>query len=115
MIAISADRAENVQATLDKHGLKYRLFSDASMELAQAFGLAFKVDDDLVEKYKGFGIDLVKASGHEHHILPVPAVIVIDDGGTIRFVYYNANHAVRLAPDKVIEAARDALGAASGS
>lgn len=104
-----------MQATLDKHGLNYRLFSDAPMELAQAFGLAYEVDDDLVKKYKRFGIDLVKASGHDHHILPVPAVIVIDGSGTIRFVYYNANHKVRLAPNKVVEAAREARGSADGS
>ena len=68
----------------------------------QVFGLAFKVDDKTVQKYKGFGIDLEKASGHQHHALPVSAVYIVDKSGKIVFAYSNADYSQRLDTKKLM-------------
>ena len=39
------------------------------------------LSDETIEKYKGYNIDLVDASGHDHLQLPVPAVFIIDASG----------------------------------
>ena len=59
-------------------------------------GLGYVVDEETVEKYKGYGIDLEKSSGETHHILPVPAVYLVDQSGLIKFSYVNPNYKVRL-------------------
>ncbi|MEO0421148.1 MAG: peroxiredoxin-like family protein [Pseudomonadota bacterium] len=87
----------------------YALLSDASMEVAEAFGVAFRMADEDVEKYKGYGIDLEAASGYDHHTLPVPAVFLIDAEGVIRFSYVNPNFRYRVDPRLLLTAAEVVL------
>ena len=108
VIAISADRPEKLRATLKKHELSYLLLSDSEMAAARAFGVAYRVDDATVERYKGFGIDLESASGATHHMLPVPSVFIVSKDGVVRFRYSNPDYTVRIAPDALLEAARAA-------
>lgn len=87
----------------------HQLLSDASMEISKAFRIAFKVDDETVEKYKQWGIDLAKASGHDHHLLPAPAVFVVGQDGVIQFQYVNPDYKIRLAPSILHSVAADYL------
>ena len=108
LLAISMDRPEKIKQTPDGEKLHYRLLSDSDAVAAKAFGIAFKVDDATVEKYKGFGINLEAASGRDHHILPHPAVFVSDTTGRIRFAHVNPDYKVRLEPARDLEAAQAA-------
>jgi peroxiredoxin len=106
LLFLSADRPELLHASLEEPGLNYTILSDARMAAARAYGVAFRVDDATLARYKGFGIDLEAASGETHHELPVPAVFIVDRGGVIRFVYANADYKVRLAPEVLLAEAR---------
>lgn len=108
LLAISMDQPAKLKATPDREKLHYRLLSDSDAAAAKAFGIAFKVDDATVEKYKGYGINLDAASGNDHHILPHPAVFVADTSGKIHFAHVNPDYKVRLEPKKILEAARAA-------
>ncbi len=108
VLAISPDRPEELQSTLDKQGLAYQLLSDSPMELARAFRLAFTVDAATRETYRGYGIDLEGASGFSHHLLPVPAVYIVDTDGVIRFAHWDADYKQRLSPGALLGAARQA-------
>ena len=108
LLAISMDQPAKLKATPDRDKLHYRLLSDSDAAAAKAFGIAFKVDDATVEKYKGYGINLEAASGKDHHILPHPAVFVADTGGKIRFAHVNSDYKVRLEPKRILEAAQSA-------
>ena len=106
IVAVSPDRPSKLAKSIDKQDLTYTLLSDADAELTKAFGLAFKVDQPTLTKYRGYGIDLEAASGHDHHILPVPAVYLIDTEGRIRFAYWNADYKTRLSGEQLLSAAR---------
>ncbi len=108
VLAVSPDKPESLKATLDKGHYTYELLSDSEVKLISAFGLAFHVDDPTVEKYRGFGIDLNAASGRDHHVLPVPAVYIVDAQGVIRFAHFDPDYKKRLSPDELIAAARSA-------
>ncbi len=109
VLAISPDRPEELAKTLDKQHLTYQLLSDSDVALARAFGLVFLVDDPTLEKYRGFGIDLEQASGRTHHLLPVPAVYVVDQQGIIRFAHWDADYKARLAPEVLLAEARKVM------
>jgi len=109
LLAISMDTPEKLKATPDRDKLGYRLFSDSNATAATAFGIAFKVDDALVKKYKdSYKIDLEAASGNDHHILPHPAVFVVGTNGMINFSHVNPDYKVRLDPAKILKAVREA-------
>ena len=109
VLAISPDQPEAIRASIDKGGYTYQLLSDSDMVLTHAFGLAFRVDDPTVEKYRGFGIDLDKASGRNHHLLPVPAVYIVDTKGVIRFAHWDADYKKRLEPEVLLDTARNVM------
>ncbi len=111
VLAISPDRPEALRESLDKGGYSYQLLSDSEMALSKAYRLAFRVNDPTVERYQGFGIDLEKASGRDHHLLPVPAVYLVDRKGVIRFAHWNPDYKQRLDPAKLLDAARRAAPA----
>lgn len=106
IVAVSPDRPAAMRETTGDTPLNYTLLSDADAELAQAFGLAFRVDSDTVARYREYGIDLEAASGHDHHILPVPAVYLVDRSGTIRYAHWDADYKQRPRGDEIIEQAR---------
>ncbi len=103
---ISIDKPELLLASLDDPEIGYTVYSDSSLDATRAFGLAFRVDDALNERYLGFGIDLEKASGENHHVLPAPATYIIGTDGIINFAYINPDYKVRLHPDVLLAAAR---------
>jgi len=111
LLAISPDQPSKLKETPDRDKLGYRLLSDSDAAAAQAFGLAFKVDDATVEKYKTYKIDLDAASGKSHHLLPHPAVFVAGTNGVIRFAHVNPDYKIRLEPAAILKAVRDATTA----
>jgi len=106
ILAVSPDRPEILKKSISKHDLDYTLLSDSPMNLTKAFGLAFRVDNKTIEQYKEHGIDLEKNSGYDHHLLPVPAVYLINPDGMITFQYVNPNYKTRINSDVLMSAAK---------
>jgi peroxiredoxin len=107
VIAISPDRPAILREPAQKEGLQYLLLSDADMSAVKSLGIAFKVDDATVHKYKtSYGIDLERDSGQKHHLLPVPSVFIVGKDGTVQFAYVNPDYKVRLEPDVLLAAAK---------
>jgi peroxiredoxin len=102
---ISIDQPEMLAESLTVPDLTYTLLSDSKLEATTAFGIAFKMPDDMVERYLTMGIDLEGASGESHHVLPVPSTYIIGGDGVISFQYTNTDYHVRLAPGVLIAAA----------
>lgn len=102
---ISIDRPELLYQSLEDPDIGYTVLSDASLAATRAFGLAFRVDDDTLERYEGYGIDLEAISGEDHHVLPAPSTYIIGKDGVIRFAYTNPDFKVRLHPTVLLAAA----------
>jgi len=108
LIALSPDLPAKLREKPAMEKTNYMLLSDSAMEAAQGFGIAFKVEDELVAKYKNsYKIDLEAASGSTHHLLPHPAVFIVDATGIIRFAHVNTDYKVRLEPEKILAAIKE--------
>ncbi len=110
IIAISADSPEFLRQSEKKHQPNYLLLSDNSMQGAIALGIAWQLDQQMYDKYKGFGIDLEKASGKPHHLLPVPTAYIINTDAVIKFAYTNPDHRIRISPGVLLAAAKAEVG-----
>lgn len=102
LVGISPDNMESSQANVAKNSIPFPILSDSDVAAAKAFGLAFRVDDETLKKYKGFGIDLEKASGQQHHALPVPAVFIVDKTGKIAFAHSDPDYRQRLDTERIV-------------
>jgi peroxiredoxin len=86
IIAISPDSASSLSKSLEKNKVDYTLLSDAQVNAAKAFGVAFN-------------------SGRRG-TLPVPSVFLFDSKGTLSFQYVNPNYKVRLDKGVLMAAAK---------
>jgi peroxiredoxin len=102
---ISIDKPELLLESLDEPDIGYTIYSDSSLEATRAFGLAFHVNDEMNQRLLSWDIDLEKASGENHHVLPAPATYIIGTDGIINFAYVNPGYKIRLHPDILLAAA----------
>ena len=103
IIAVSPDRPAQVAQMVSKNDFEYTLLSDPAMAAARGFGVAFRMADDTVERYRKAGVVL-----EQHQLLPVPSVFLVDRKGKIRFTYVNPDYKVRIDPDTLLAAAKAA-------
>jgi len=116
LLFISPDRPEVSKGHLMDADFDMTLLSDSDMEIARGFGLAFRVDDETVERYlREHQIDIEGDSGRDHHYLPVPATYIIGTDGVVRFMYANPNYRVRLDPALLLSAAQIVASEDAGS
>ena len=105
IIAVSSDRPAKLKKSLDKHQLSYILLSDSAMTGAMQLGLAWRMSEKQVGRYRLLNMDIEDGSGRDHHMLPVPGVFILDRNGVVKFQYVNPNHRERLSSAVLLAAA----------
>lgn len=108
VLFLSTDQPALLYSSLKEQNktLPYTLLSDSHLKAAEAFHIAYHVDNATYSKQLQYGVDLEKTTGTTLHELPVPSVFIIDTSGAIRFVYSNPDYRVRLKADDLWAAAR---------
>ncbi|GGL54937.1 peroxiredoxin-like family protein [Sporolactobacillus putidus] len=102
LIAISPQTPDASLSTKEKDELEFFVLSDEGGEVAKAYDLLFKLQDELIELYKKSGIDLPAHNGNENWELPKPATFVVDQRGTIVFSHVDSDYKNRTDPEEVI-------------
>ena len=106
IVFLSTDQPNLLYSSLKEKDIHYTLLSDNLMQAAQAFHIAYHVDESTLAKMREYGIDLEKTTGTQLHELPVPSVFIVDTSGTIRYEYSNPDYKIRLGADALWEAAK---------
>jgi peroxiredoxin len=106
IVFLSTDKPQLLYTSPKEKNLSYTLLSDNELHAAEAFHIAYKVDDATYARQLQYGVDLEKTTGTQKHELPVPSVFIIDKSGIIRFVYSNPDYTVRLGADALWDAAK---------
>lgn len=105
ILAISPDKPEYLSQSMQENDFSYTLLSDSDMSTTKAFGLAFRLDDDTIQRYKDNGLDLAERSGYDHYLLPAPAVYLVNPDGMITFQYVNPDYQTRIKSEVLLQAA----------
>lgn len=106
LIAVSPQTPDATLSTRETMDLAFDVLSDEGNAVAREYGLVFRVPDDLVETYRGVGIDLEAANGDDAHELPLPATFVVDTQGTVRHAFADPDYTRRAEPTDVLAALR---------
>jgi peroxiredoxin len=107
VLFLSGDRPEILYSNLKQETqesiamLDYTILSDAKLEASMALGLAFKMPDNTLDRFRKRSRDIDDSSIALHNALPIPAVYVITTDGNIAFAYTNPDFKVRLPAAKV--------------
>jgi peroxiredoxin len=103
LVAVCPQRQEHLTAIVNKNNLTFDIVHDVGNNLAEAFGLKFKLPDYISELYKGFGIDLPRVNGDNSLTLPMPARFVIGQNGVILAADFDPDYTIRPEPSKTVE------------
>lgn len=103
---ISPELPERTADMAAKQKLTFPIVWDEKSTVAEAFGLAFTLPDDLRAVYMGFGNDLAVRNGDPSWRLPVPSRFVIDDAGIVRLVQADPDYRYRPEPETTLDALR---------
>jgi peroxiredoxin len=106
IVAISPQTAVNIRKAQRDNALSFPILSDGGNAVADKFGLRFRLPDELVGVYKGFGNDLAVANGEPSWTLPMPGRYVIGGDGVIAYAEVNPDYTRRPDPAELLPALR---------
>jgi peroxiredoxin len=108
LVAISPQTPANSRKSVRQNGLDFPILSDPGNAVAGAFGLRFKLPDDLIELYTTLKNDLPSFNGDPSWTLPMPGRFVIGQDGMIRYSEVNPDYTRRPEPRDMLPALRAA-------
>jgi peroxiredoxin len=106
LVAITPETPDYAENTIKADALTYEVLSDSGNRVAHQYRIAYKVPEQVSARMKTFKIDLAVRNGDTSDELPLPATYVIDQEGTIRWAFVDADYRKRAEPADVVEALR---------
>ena len=106
MVVISPQLPEFLRDLKAKSNLAFDLLHDAGNKVAEAYGLAMALPDDLIAVYRKIGVDLEKFNGDAAWTLPIPARFLLDPAGIVRWVEADPDYTTRPEPEETLAALR---------
>ena len=79
------------------------MLRDLGNRVAEAYGLAFTLPEELQALYLKFGIDLARGNGDGTWRLPIPARFVIDRQGVVRAADAAPDYTRRSEPSQTVD------------
>jgi peroxiredoxin len=105
VIVITPQADEGIDSAVAKSGASFPVIHDEDMKIANAYGVAYKVDDRTLGRYKNAGIDLLKENKQtKQAYLPVPAVYIVNKEGSVKFRYFEEDYKKRLPIEEILKA-----------
>ena len=102
LVSISPQTAPNRRKSERENALSFPILSDHGNAVANAFGLRFRLPDELIAVYKGFGNDLTIGNGEDSWTLPMPARYIIGTDGVIAYSEVNPDYTRRPDPSEML-------------
>jgi peroxiredoxin len=83
LIVLSPQLQEFTRPGAEKQKLGFPILTDRANKVAEAYGLAFRLPEELIGVYRKMGLDLPRQNGDDSWRLPMPARIVIRRDGIV--------------------------------
>lgn len=106
LIVLSPQLQEFTKPGAERHKLTFPILTDPGNKVGEAYGLAFRLPDDLIGVYKANGIDLAKFNGDASWRLSIPARIVIRGDGTVAAAEADVDYTRRPEPEETLQVLR---------
>ena len=103
VIAVSAEKPENIDVTVEKTKAGFPVIHDEGLKIMKAYDVEFEVPENTVTRYRNSGIDLEKLNGTNGKYLPVPAVYIIDKEQTVTYRFFESDYKKRPAVKDLLD------------
>jgi len=102
LVALSPELPDKSLNTTEKNNLEFEVLTDYNNEIAKEFGIAFTLNDELIDIYNGFH-RLETFNGVDTNELPIPATYVIGRDGLIKYAFIDADYRKRAEPAVILD------------
>jgi peroxiredoxin len=102
LVAVSVEDADESLTVTEKNKLDFEVLSDKNLDLARKFRIVYQLPPETDEKYKGYGVDLVKDNGTDKPELPLSATYIVKQNGEIVYAFLDPDYTKRLESDVII-------------
>lgn len=102
LVGMSPELPSKAELTASSNGIDIDILYDASNAVSEKLGLVFALPEVLRSIYEKFGIDIPAYNGDKSFRLPVPATYIVEQNGTIRYAYINADYTERMEPSDIL-------------
>ena len=106
LIVLSPQLQEFTKPGAERQKLSFPILTDPDNKVGEAYGLAFRLPDDLMAVYQANSIDLVKFNGDASWRLSMPARIVIRRGGVVASAEADPDYTRRPEPEETLAVLR---------
>jgi len=110
MVAVSPQLVGLNRAMKAEKNLPFEILSDPGNQIAARYGIKYKLPEDLIRIYRQFGLKVDEHNGDDSWTLPLPARLIIDRDGIIRYAAVSPDYTDRPEPEDTLAA----LGEISG-
>jgi peroxiredoxin len=104
LIAISPQLESYNRAVKEEKKLSLEILSDPGNQVAKVYGIAYTLAEDLKAVYLKFNVDVPAYNGDDSWTLPMPARLIVDQSGLIRYAEISPDYTVRPDPQETLEA-----------
>lgn len=103
LVAITPESGEGIAKTVEKTKASFPIVYDEDMKIANAYHVAYSVDDITLGRYKNAGIDLF-SNNHQKQkaYLPVPAAYIVNKDGAVTYRYFDMDLRKRVSVKEIL-------------
>lgn len=101
LVALTPELPDRSISTAEKNELGFQVLSDVGNEVAREYGVVFKLTEGVHANYEQ-GFQMSEVNGDDSGELPLAATYVIDQRGTIRWAFLDADYRNRAEPQDVV-------------
>ncbi|MCP9235234.1 peroxiredoxin-like family protein [Lewinella sp. JB7] len=102
LIVLTPELPDKSMSTAEKHDLKFEVLSDVGNKVARAYGIVFKLTDEVARLYdEGFGLH--QYNGDNSDELPLAATYIINEDGKIAYAFLDADYRNRAEPSELTD------------
>jgi peroxiredoxin len=107
LIVITPESHEGIDSVVAKTGATFPIIYDSAMKITNGYNGAYRVEDKTVARYKDSNpsIDLLKINNQRKDAyLPITAVYVVNDEGSVTFRYFEEDYKKRVSVKEILQA-----------
>jgi len=107
LVAVSPQLVTYNKAMKEEKNLSFEILSDPGNQIAEKYGIKYEMPEDLIKVYKQFGLKVDEHNGDDSWTLPMPARLIIDPKGIIRYAEINPDYTERPEPEDTMAALKE--------
>lgn len=106
-MVITPQMEEYSRAMIEEKSIDFAMLSDPGNRVGKQYGIVYQVPKDLQQVYLQFGLRVDEHNGDDSWELPMPARLIVDRQGIIRYADISPDYTVRPDPQETLAALAD--------